>query len=555
MSTRFWLLALLLLSACSGGSGGSSSSFENLDWPAFRRDPFNSGLGGSSIDNNKGEIRFEVALQATDGAATLPVPAIGKKDKIYIGTADGLVVLDRDGNELTRFLFCDLANDPDICDAPAATCIEVGSIDSTPSLTSEGDLIVSATSGYVFAIRDEDVTKTEQTKLNCQWALPPAFPPSSPLQSSPKVIVDTIDQAVTSVFIGTNSGWLQALNGNNGSEKWRFPPDGAPLGPLTSTVALSTSGTLHFTAPNGLLYSLDTTGRFLWSARIGVDLGTSIRLPSPSVNVSVYAVGAAGSIFAYNPDGTRRWQFQTTNRVFGSPAFVNQFVTELIDDKEETRLETIVRVVDENGFMYGIVDRNGREFDAKLCSETTDTACTTNLDCTDDETCDLIRKCTGTDDRCISDEGCGSDQTCDSTEEKLCSGTNRNRSCFDDENCAADETCILIRRCSVTQERCILDIDCPAEETCNSSVRMTTESATLPMTSSPTLSTDLFGVVGSDDGRLCARRLDETVPDDDIWQTGCITIAPGKALSSPVIDLDGNIYVASDEKLYAIGSQ
>jgi hypothetical protein len=85
-------------------------------------------------------------------------------------------------------------------------------------------------------------------------------------------------------------------------------------------------------------------------------------------------------------------------------------------------------------------------------------------------------------------------------------------------------------------------------------VRITTESATLPVTSSPSLTTDLYGVVGTDDGRLCARRLDETVPEDEIWQTGCIMIAPGKALSSPVIDLDGTIYVASDEKLYAIGS-
>jgi hypothetical protein len=74
------------------------------------------------------------------------------------------------------------------------------------------------------------------------------------------------------------------------------------------------------------------------------------------------------------------------------------------------------------------------------------------------------------------------------------------------------------------------------------------------VTSSPVLSTDLYGVVGSEDGRLCARRLDETVPEDEVWQTGCITIAPGKPLSSPVIDLDGRIYVTSDEKLYAIDS-
>jgi hypothetical protein len=165
--------------------------------------------------------------------------------------------------------------------------------------------------------------------------------------------------------------------------------------------------------------------------------------------------------------------------------------------------------------------------------------------------------CEGTNDRCISDDendDCTDGQECVSTGEKRCSGTDRDRTCFFDGDCAVEEACILIRRCSVSRERCIVDSDCPVEETCDSSVRFTTESATLPVTSSPALSTDLYGVVGTDDGRLCARRLDEIVPEAEIWATGCITIAAGKALSSPVIDLDGTIYVATDEKLYAIGS-
>lgn len=554
MSRRICLLALVVLSACSSGGGGGSSLNEILNWPLFRRDPFNSGLGGSSIDKNKGQVRFEAALQAADGATTLPVPAIGKKLNIYIGTADGLVALDKEGNEKSSFRFCNLASD-EVCDTASETCIEVGPIDSTPAANGEGDLIVSTMRGYVFAIHDESVEKKGLNQFTCQWALPPALPPSAPVLSSPQVILDTVDQAIISVFIGTNNGWLQALNGNNGSEKWRFPADSSPFGPLTSTVALSTSQTLHFTAPDGLLYSLDTVGRFLWSAQIGVDSETTARrLPSPSVNVSVYAVGAAGSVFAYNPDGTRKWRFQTQGRIFGSPAFLNQFVTDLVDDKEETRLETIVRVVDEDGVMYGIRDRTGQAYEARLCSETTDIPCTSNDDCTDDQSCDLILQCTGSDDRCISDEDCGTGQTCDSTGTKLCSGTDRNRTCFMDNDCASAETCILIQQCSISRESCMTDSDCPAEETCDSSVLLTTESGVLPVTSSPALSTDLYGVVGTDDGRLCARRLDGTVPEDAVWQTGCITIAPGKALSSPVIDLDGTIYVATDENLYAIGS-
>lgn len=554
MSRRFWLLLLVLLNACSDGGGGGSSFLETLNWPAFRRDPFNSGLGGSSIDDNEGQVLFEVALQAPEGAGTLPVPAIGRRLNLYIGTADGLVALDEDGREIWRFRFCNLENGAESCDAASATCIEVGAIDSTPAVNGEGDLIVSAVNGYIFALRDENVENRGLDQFTCEWARPPAVPPSSPVLSSPQVILDTIDQAVTSVFIGTNSGWLQVLNGN-GSEKWRFPADSSPFGALTSTVALSSARTIHFTAPDGILYSLDTIGRFLWSAEVGVDtVPLTRRIPSPSANVSIYAVGAGGAIFAFNPDGTRKWQFRTKNRVLGSPAFVNQFVNELVNDREEARLETVVRVVDENGVVYGIRDRNGQELDTRLCSLTTDVSCETNGDCSGEDTCDLISACSGTNDRCITDEDCTTEQTCDSTETKRCSGTDRDRSCFFDGDCAVQEACILMRRCSESRNRCRIDSDCPLEETCNSSVRLVTDSAKVPVSSSPALSTDLYGVVGTDDGRLCARRLDEIVPEEEIWATGCITIAPGKRLSSPVIDLDGTIYVASDEKLYAIGN-
>jgi hypothetical protein len=162
MSRRFWLFALILVSACSGGGGGGSSLNEILHWPAFRRDPFNSGLGGSSIDDNDGQIWFEAALQAPEGAETLPVPAIGKKLQIYIGTADGLVALDKDGNEISCFRFCNLEDAAGVCDTPSPTCIEVGPIDSTPSVNGEGDLIVSTARGYVFAIHDESIHRNEQ---------------------------------------------------------------------------------------------------------------------------------------------------------------------------------------------------------------------------------------------------------------------------------------------------------------------------------------------------------------------------------------------------------
>jgi hypothetical protein len=75
---------------------------------------------------------------------------------------------------------------------------------------------------------------------------------------------------------------------------------------------------------------------------------------------------------------------------------------------------------------------------------------------------------------------------------------------------------------------------------------------------SPALSADLFVVVGTTDGRVCARNLDNTVPGDDDdqanpWLSGCIALGDGQPVrSSPAIGPGGAIHVTTDSGLYII---
>jgi hypothetical protein len=92
--------------------------------------------------------------------------------------------------------------------------------------------------------------------------------------------------------------------------------------------------------------------------------------------------------------------------------------------------------------------------------------------------------------------------------------------------------------------------------------------------SSPIITNDLFGVVGSLDGRVCARGIDNTTPSGQVVSTtptpasgtptptpmvgafsgGCLQVAPsGTAItSSPVLDRTGRVFVVAGETLYAI---
>jgi hypothetical protein len=76
------------------------------------------------------------------------------------------------------------------------------------------------------------------------------------------------------------------------------------------------------------------------------------------------------------------------------------------------------------------------------------------------------------------------------------------------------------------------------------------------VTTSPSISGDLFAVVGTQTGQVCARQLDGDTPPDSGppgWQAGCLDVTPGHPIaSSPVIDSGGRVYVVSNSILYEI---
>jgi outer membrane protein assembly factor BamB len=259
------------------------------------------------------------------------------------------------------------------------------------------------------------------------------------------------------------------------------------------------------TTPDGVLAAVDVSGRPLWQVPIGAPPAAALQ-QSPAVGASIYAIGADSDLFMITPGGSLKWQYSPMAAVLGSPAVAAQS----IDVGSEVFLDTIIYLADENGLLYGVRDQTGQLWQRQYCSKTKDTTCRVG---------------------CPPDKG-----TCDEATNLCCVGDT-----CSDTKCTAD-TC-----------------DADTEGTCESTpalVPVTDEAVRVE--TSPALSGDLFVIVGTTDGRVCARNLDTTVPGDDDdaanpWLSGCIALGDGRPVrSSPSIGPGGAIHVTTDSGLYII---
>jgi outer membrane protein assembly factor BamB len=505
------LCVLLVLVACSDGGGSSGgTSIPALDWAGFRRDGANSGVGRGSVGSNSGTVEL---LTADLGGVTSSTPVIGRDRRMYIGTGDGLLALDDDGNTRWRFDVCALPADGD---CSAGTCVEVGSISSSAAVTPDDDIVVASDGtggipGHIFRIHDDGDSFT------CVWRFRPlAADPDFGVHSSPLAVIDGTDLSLLSAFVGTNEGRLRALGGD-GSPTWQFPARAPLPGDLSSTPATGAFGGLFVQSPDGFLYALDFAGRSLWRFETGRVESSSAFLPSPAVASAVYAVGSGPSVVAVNPDGTLKWRVRTLAPVPGSPSVAGDVTREL------------------------------------KCSDS-NLNCRSDADCPT-ETCSEGR-CTQSGKDCDSDEDCPT-ETCRAvdvfdTAIRVVDGDGTLYGIRD-----TGGTLAVFRRCSGSNS----DNDCDDDDDCDAGQVCEERTALLPMWSggpiavsaSPIVSADLFNIVASEDGLVCARRLDGTVPDAEVWQTGCVSIGGGaRILSSPILDQNGRIYVSTDLGLYVI---
>jgi hypothetical protein len=133
---------------------------------------------------------------------------------------------------------------------------------------------------------------------------------------------------------------------------------------------------------------------------------------------------------------------------------------------------------------------------------------------------------------------------------------NRNQVCIYPDACPTAECNPDTNRCTAEDVPCT---PCPPDGTCEPLDGFFVAGEPVEIETSPILSSDPFVVIGTPDGRVCARGLDGTVPGQvltpptEAWADGCIELPnDNPTRSTPIISAGGQIYVTTDDGLYAI---
>ncbi|MGE5416446.1 MAG: PQQ-binding-like beta-propeller repeat protein [Acidobacteriota bacterium] len=116
-----------------------------------------------------------------------------------------------------------------------------------------------------------------------------------------------------SAYVGGSNGNVYAVN-FDGSEKWTFQADGE----IDAAPAIGRDGTLYVSSKNKL-YAIDPeSGTEQWSVDLPNAGAQSIGVDS-TIYVATMATMGGGKVYAFTPDGTKKWEWQTSDNLCTAP--------------------------------------------------------------------------------------------------------------------------------------------------------------------------------------------------------------------------------------------
>ncbi|HUT03467.1 MAG TPA: PQQ-binding-like beta-propeller repeat protein [bacterium] len=118
------------------------------------------------------------------------------------------------------------------------------------------------------------------------------------------------------ICFGCHDNKLYALE-SDGSFKWSYQTGGL----IDPSPSIDDEGNIYFGSNDQKFYALESDGSFKWSYNTGSPTFSS---PALATDGTIYFGVEAAKIFALNSDGSFKWTYQTTNSVQGSP-FVDKF--------------------------------------------------------------------------------------------------------------------------------------------------------------------------------------------------------------------------------------
>lgn len=139
----------------------------------------------------------------------------------------------------------------------------------------------------------------------------------APEWAGPPTYQDTLIVDITNLNAG-----IKDLNfGFFNPTKWGFDisPNGSPIDIISSS-AIAPDGTIYVGSGNGALYAVNPNGTLKWQYQTGGDLTGS---PAIGSDGTVYIGSYDRQIYAINPEGTLQWVFPTDTVFTSSPAIAS----------------------------------------------------------------------------------------------------------------------------------------------------------------------------------------------------------------------------------------
>jgi len=151
---------------------------------------------------------------------------------------------------------------------------------SASSLSSDGTIYISSNNGLLYAINPDGTLKWEFQATN---------------DIGPTAIAED-----GTVYFASNKT-LFALY-PDGTKKWILESDSK----IKSAPALGAEGVVYLVTENGIL-AVNPDGTFNWKNQIPLEINSSLIIGQDGV---IYGTSSNYLLYAFNPNGTKKWQFQ-----------------------------------------------------------------------------------------------------------------------------------------------------------------------------------------------------------------------------------------------------
>ena len=269
----------------------------------------------------------------TTGGPVSSSPAISSDGTIYVGSNDGKVyALNANGSlKWSYSTISPVVSSPAI--DPTSGVIYVSSTYDSSAHGRTYAFFPNGTLKWVFnpgtsgswiysspAVRDDGaILFGDYTNPNVIfWALSPngtsIWHTTIPFGGENDIYSSAAVDSSGQIYFGEgHSGNRLVCLSSNGTIAWYY----ATGGPITSSPALGSDGTVYFGSSDGKFYAVSSKGVLKWAYPIGAAVSSS---PAVGSDGLVYVGANDGKIYAFYSDGTLKWTYKTAGAVDGSPA-------------------------------------------------------------------------------------------------------------------------------------------------------------------------------------------------------------------------------------------